>query len=144
MAGKYGPADVTVTLENSPGGTARNLESFILNGITAKTLARMVQTDGLGAIWELFTPTGKKAVDPITIGGVWDTTPDGGSAGSHSILKDVDDGPQDDGRELIIDFGDSKTFTVDIRLMSYTIIASNDNIQQFEAEMQPTGAAVQV
>lgn len=141
MAGKYGPADVTVTLEDAPGGTARNLESFILNGIAAKTLARMVQTDGLGAIWEIFTPTGKKAVDPITIGGVWDTT---ATTGSHVVLKDVDDGPQDDGRELIINFGDSKTLTVDIRLMSYTILASNDTIQMFEAEMQPTGAAVQV
>ena len=36
MAGKYGPASVTVTLEDGPGGTARALTNFILEGISVK------------------------------------------------------------------------------------------------------------
>lgn len=139
MAGRYGPASVTVTLEDSPGGTARNIHDFILNGITAETIARMMQTDGLGDAWEEHVPTGKKGAPPITLGGIWDTT---ATTGSHAILNDVDDGPQDDGRELVVTFGDSKTWTVDVRLMRYRVTAANDAIQQFEAELQPTGAAV--
>ena len=38
MAGRYGPASVTVTLEDGPGGTARALTNFILEGISVKRL----------------------------------------------------------------------------------------------------------
>jgi len=39
--GLQGPADVTVTIEDAPGGTARNIENFLINGISAKVLSRM-------------------------------------------------------------------------------------------------------
>lgn len=139
MAGKYGPADVTVALEDSPGGTTRSIQNYILNGITAKDMARIVQTDALGDAWEEHVPTGKKAAEPITLEGIWDTT---ATTGTHAVLGTVDDGPEDDGRELVVVFGDSKTWTVDCRLVEYAVIASNDNIQQFSALLQPTGAAV--
>ena len=48
MAGKYGPASVTVTLEDGPGGTARALTNFILEGISAKTSSQMMETTALG------------------------------------------------------------------------------------------------
>jgi hypothetical protein len=139
MAGKYGPADVTVTLEDGPGGTARSIHNFILNGITAKDIARLVQTDALGDAWEEHTPTGKKAAEAISLEGIWDTT---ATTGTHVVLGAVDDGPQDDGRALVVVFGNAKTWTVDCRLTSYAVKASNDNIQMFEVELQPTGAAV--
>ncbi len=139
MAGKYGPADVSVTLEDGPGGTARSIHNFILNGITAKDIARMMQSDALGDAWEEHIPTGKKAAEPITLEGLWDTT---ATTGSHAVLGTVDDGPEDDGRELVVTFGDSKTWTVDVRLASYAVIAANDSVQKFNAELQPTGAAV--
>jgi len=139
MAGKYGPASVTVTYDDSPGGTGRSVESFILNGLTAKDIARMMQTDGLGDAWEEHTPTGKKANDPITLGGTWDTT---ATTGTHVVFGTVDDGPQDATRTLVVVFGDSKTWTVETRLMSYAVIAANESIQTFEAEIQPSGAAV--
>jgi hypothetical protein len=139
LPGKYGPSNVTVTLEDAPGGTPQNIHNFILNGITAKTIARMMQSDGLGDAWEEHVPTGKKAADPITLEGIWDTT---ATTGTHAIFKDVDDGPEDDGRELVVVFGDSKTWTVDVRLTEYEVIAANDSIQKFRALLQPTGAAV--
>jgi len=139
LSGKYGPSDVTVTLEDAPGGTARNVHNFILNGIAAKDIARMMQSDCLGDAWEEHIPTGKKAAEPITLEGIWDTT---ASTGTHAIFGTVDDGPNDDGRELVITFGDSKTWTVDVRLTSYSVVASNDSVQKFIAELQPTGAAV--
>jgi len=139
MAGKYGPADVTVTYDDGPGGSGQSIGSFILNGLTAKDIARMMQTDGLGDAWEAHTPTGKKAAEPITLEGVWDTTV---TTGTHAVFGTVDDGPEDATRTLVVVFGDSKTWTVETRLTSYAVKAENDSIQTFAAEIQPTGAAV--
>ena len=139
MAGKYGPSSVTVTLEDSPGGTARALTNFILEGISAKTTSILQDTTALGDSFEEQTPTGTKRVEPITLTALWDTT---GTTGTHAILGTVDDGPQDDGRELVAVFGDSKTFTVDVRLMSSEVVAANGAIQTIVAELVPTGAGV--
>lgn len=137
MAGKYGPADCTVTLEDAPGGGAQALTNFILEGIRIKDSSVMHQTNALGDAWEEHTPSGLKRSELITITVIWDTT---GATGTHAVLEAVDDGPQDDGRELIVVFGDSKTYTVDVRLQSYEVIAQNGNIQTAVAELLPTGA----
>lgn len=139
MAGRYGPADVSVSLEDAPGGTARDIHNYILNGITAKDISRMMQSDCLGDAWEEHIPIGKKAADPITLEMLWDTT---ATTGTHAVFAEVDDGPNDDGRELVVVFGDSKTWTVDVRLTSRTTAAVNDSVQKITAELQPTGAAV--
>jgi len=139
MAGKYGPASCTLTLEDSPGGTARALTNFILEGVSAKTTSILQDTTALGDSFEEQTPTGTKRVEPITLTCIWDTT---GTTGTHAILGTVDDGPQDDGRELVAVFGDSKTFTVDVRLTSSEVVAANGAIQTIVAELTPTGAGV--
>jgi enhancing lycopene biosynthesis protein 2 len=139
MAGKYGPASVTVTLEDGPGGTARNLQNFTLEGISVKTTSLTADTTALGDSFEEHTPIGVRRVEPITLTLIWDTT---GTTGTHAVLNAVDDGPQDDTRELVVVFGDSKTFTVGTRLTSYEVIAQNGNIQTCVAELLPTGAGV--
>ena len=139
MAGKYGPASVTVTLEDGPGGTARALTNFILEGISAKTSSQMMETTALGDSFTEQTPTGLKTVEPITLTCIWDTT---GTTGTHAVLGTVDDGPQDDGRQLVAVFGDSKTFTVDVRLATSEVVASMGSIQTIVAELIPTGAGV--
>jgi len=136
MAGKYGPADCTLTLEDGPGGTARSLQNFTLEGLSIKLESNMTETTSLGDSFEEHTPTGVKKVAAITLTCIWDTT---GSTGTHAIFNAVDDGPADDGRQLVAVFGDSKTFTVDVRLVSYEIIASTDNIQTVSVELLPTG-----
>tara|TARA_R110000824_G_scaffold167181_1_gene343944 strand:- start:4489 stop:4914 length:426 start_codon:yes stop_codon:yes gene_type:complete len=139
MAGKYGPSSVTVTLEDAPGGTARNLQNFTLEGISVKTSSLTTETTALGDSFEEHTPVGVRRVEPITLTLIWDTT---GTTGTHVVLNAVDDGPQDDTRELVVVFGDSKTFTVGTRLTSYEVIAQNGNIQTCVAELLPTGAGV--
>lgn len=139
MAGKYGPASVTVTLEDGPGGTARALTNFILEGVSAKTSSQMMETTALGDSFTEQTPTGLKTVEPITLTCIWDTT---GTTGTHAVLGTVDDGPQDDGRQLVVVFGDSKTFTVDVRLATSEVVASMGSIQTIVAELIPTGAGV--
>jgi hypothetical protein len=139
LAGKYGPSSVTVTLEDGPGGTARNIENFILNGISAKDMSEMMETHALGDAWKERTPIGIKDGEDITLEGIWDTT---ATTGTHAVLGTVDDGPQDDGRELVVVFGDAKTWTRDVRLAEYEVVADLGSIQQFRALLTPTGAAV--
>ena len=139
MAGKYGPADVTVALEDSPGGTTRQIENFLLNGISAKDISEMMETTALGDSWKERVPIGIKDSDEITLEGIWDTT---ATTGTHVVLGTVDDGPQDDGRELVVVFGDSKTWTRDVRISEYEVVAATDSIQKFTATLVPTGAAV--
>jgi len=98
-----------------------------------------MDTTALGDANTEQTPTGLMTTEPITLTTIWDTT---GTTGTHVVLGTIDDGPQDDGRQLVVVFGDSKTFTVDVRLMSSEVIASNGSIQTLVAELVPTGAGV--
>ena len=139
MAGKYGPSSVTVSLEDSPGGTSRALTNFILEGVSVKMTSILQDTTALGDSFEEQTPTGTKKMEPLTLTCIWDTT---GTTGTHAVLGTVDDGPQDDGRELIVVFGDSKTMTMDVRLTSSEVVAANGAIQTIVAELTPTGAGV--
>ena len=139
MAGKYGPSSVTVTLEDAPGGSAQNIHNFLLNGISAKDLSEMMETTALGDSWKERVPIGIRDSDAITLEGIWDTT---ATTGTHAIFLAVDDGPQDDGRELVIVFGDGKTWTKDFRLSEYEVIASTTEIQKFRVVLTPTGQAL--
>ena len=139
MAGKYGPSSVTVTLEDAPGGTARSLTNFILNGISAKDMSEMQETTALGDSWKERTPIGIRDSEDIELEMIWDTT---ATTGTHAVFLAIDDGPQDDGRELVIVFGDSKTWTRDVRLAEMEVTASTDSIQMIKAKLVPTGAAV--
>jgi len=139
MAGKYGPADVTLTIEDGPGGTARNIEDYVLAGLAVKIASLMTETTALGDSWQEHTPVGIRFMDPITLEMIWDTT---ASTGTHAIFLAVDDGPQDDTREVVAVFGDSKTLTFDVRLVSQEVSASTDGVQTISVELQPSGAAV--
>ena len=139
MAGKYGPADVTLTIEDGPGGTARNIENYVLSGLAVKIASLMTETTALGDSWQEHTPVGIRFMDPITLEMIWDTT---ASTGTHAIFLAVDDGPQDDTREVVAVFGDSKTLTFDVRLVSQEVSASTDGVQTISVELQPSGAAV--
>ena len=139
MAGKYGPASVTMTYDDSPGGTGRAITNFILEGISVKPSAQLMDTTALGDSATEQTPTGLTSIDSITLTCIWDTT---GTTGTHAVLGSVDDGPQDSGRTLVVVFGDSKTFTVETRLASSEVRAQMGSIQTIVAEIVPTGAGV--
>lgn len=136
MAGKYGSASVTCTLEDAPGGTARNILGHILTMGGVKVTSATEDSTAFGVSWRAHTPTGMNSVPDITLEGFWDTT---ATTGPHVVLGTVDDGPQDDGRELIVGFGDSKTFTIDVRLVEYEVIATVGQLTRFRALLRPTG-----
>jgi hypothetical protein len=137
MSGKYGSPSTTCTLEDAPGGTARNIHTFALTIGGVKITSKTEKSDALVDAWAKYTPVGKKEGAPIPFTGHFDTT---ASTGSHAIFKDVDDGPQDDGREMVIAFGDGKTCTFDVRLTEYEVKSENDKLTSFSASVQPTGA----
>ena len=141
MAGRYGSSACTLTLEDSPGGTARALTAYITGGLTVNKSSEMAETTALGDSAKAYTPIGITSGENISLSGIWDTT---GSTGTHAIFATTgpDDGPQDDTRELVITMGDSKVCTIQTRLVSFSVVASNDNIQTFTCELQPTGAVV--
>jgi len=136
MAGKYGSSSVTITLEDGPGGTARIITSFVMEMSGIKITANTEPSTVFGATWETHVPTGVMKGDPITLSGLWDTTT---TTGPHVVFIAVDDGPQDDGRELIVVFGDSKTMTLDVRLISYEVVGAAGSLTRFNAVLQPTG-----
>lgn len=137
MAGKFGPADVTITYDDAPGGSPQSVENFVLEGISIKLVANTMDTTALGDDFEEHTPTGVSRTDPISLTVIWDTT---GSSGTHAIFGTPDATPGASTRTLVVVFGDSKTYTVETRLTSWEVISQNDQIQTAVAEILPTGS----
>jgi len=139
--GKQSPSSVTCTLQDSPGGTSRNIHGFLLNGISAEDIQEMDETTALGDSARSRVPVGITDSPNLTLSGYFDTT---ATTGSHAMFQiaAADKLPASVGRELVLVFGDSKTWTRKYHLTRYKAIASTDNIQRFESELVATGAAV--
>lgn len=138
MPGKYGSQSITISYDDSPGGSLRVVTGHILTMSGVKITSAMQASHAFGDSWEESTPTGMKKMDPVTMQGLWDTTP---TTGPHAVFVEPDDGPQDDTRSLVIVFGDSKTMSVETRLVSYEVLGKNGNLTEFVAVVQPSGAA---
>lgn len=141
MAGPYGPSSVGVTLTDSPGGTPRDIEDFILNGVSASDISEVMESTGLGDSSRERMPIGMLDSETQTLTGKWDTT---GTTGTHAVMAIAagDYAPASVGREIVITFGDSKTWTRSYHMTGYKVLAQPGSIQMFEAELTPTGAAV--
>ena len=139
MAGKYGSQSISVTYDDGPGGTGRDVTNFILTMGGVKLTAATQPSHALGDAYEAHTPTGMVKMEDLTLTGFWDTTP---STGPHAVFGAPDDGPQDATRTLVIVFGDAKTMTVETRLVSYEVLGKNENLTEFAAVIRPTGRPV--
>ena len=139
MSGKYGSQSITVSFDDGPGGSLQAIQNHILTMSGVKITSAMQLSHAFGDSAEESTPSGMIKVDPITLGGFWDTT---ASTGPHVVFLAPDDGPQDSTRTLVIVFGDSKTFTAETRLVSYEVLGKNGALTEFSAVVQVTGAPV--
>ena len=135
----FGSNSVTFTYDDGPGGTGRDVTPWLTEIGGIKVEALQGRTDAFGDIWEETTPTGLMKMEDLTLGGQWDTT---ATTGPHVVFVAPDDGPQDGTRTLVVVFGDSKTMTVETRLISYEVKGVNGDLTQFEAVLRPTGSAV--
>ena len=134
--GKHGPTEVGLTLEDSPGGTARELKAFVRSGLEIGHNAETVETTGFGVAFRAHTPTGIKNHDDIDLTLIFDDT---ATTGSYAVVGTVDDGPQDDGREAVFTVADGRTYTVDVRLISFKTVLSLDSITMINCTLRPTG-----
>lgn len=137
MAGKYGSASITVSYDDAPGGSLQAVTNHVLTLGGVKITSAMQLSHAFGDSAEESTPSGITKVDPLTLGGFWDTTP---TTGPHAVFGTPDTNPNGSTRTLTIVFGDGKTFSVETRLVSYAVLGKNGALTEFEAVIQPTGA----
>lgn len=138
MAGKYGSSSITITYDDGPGGTGQAVTNYVLTMGGVKITSNMEPSTAFGDAWEEHTPVGLKRLEVITLEGHWDTT---ATSGPHVVFLAPDDDPADATRTLVIVFGDSKTMTVETRLVSYEVLGRVGALTRFRAEIQPTGTA---
>lgn len=132
--GRHSSSEVTVTYDDGPGGTGRAVTGYVLEMSGAKITQGMSVDTALGDAWESFSPSGVGKMDPVTLSGWWDDT---ATTGPHVVFIAPDDGPQDDTRTLVLVFGNSKTLTVETRLVSYEVTARAGDLTRFTAVIQP-------
>ena len=135
-AGKFGSADLVITLDDAPGGSPQTITPYVqtISGIKKEAITQQSNPFGTGN--EAHTPTGVTKVGDITIGGFFDTT---ATTGPHVVFGSPDDGPQDATRTFTFAPGDSKTFTMECRLVSYEVIAKNGNLTEYQAVIRQAG-----
>lgn len=139
--GKQSSADVTVTITDSPGGTARQIKNFLMELGEAVIEVETVSSDAFGDAWREHSPTGIRNSPDIPMSGHFDTTT---VTGPHVTLRpgDADAAPNSVGRQLVIVFGDSKTFTVSGHLVKYGAKANKGSLTGFNSLFRPSGEAV--
>lgn len=140
-AGPHGSSEVTITYDDGPGGSGQIITNFVMELGGAEIEVELQSSEAFGDSWREHTPTGMRNCPMIPVKGQWNDT---ATTGPHTVLRPVDGdaSPQASTRTLVIVFGNSKTFTVETRLAKYRVLAKNGNLTDFEAEIQPTGAAV--
>lgn len=139
--GLQGSADVTVTIDDAPGGTPRVITNFVMQLGAARIQVNTQSSQAFGDAWEEHSPTGTRKSPDIPVSGLFNTT---ATTGPHVTLRpgDADAAPNATPRVLVIVFGDSKTFTVGVRLVDYGAEAKQNALSEFSAVLRPTGAAV--
>lgn len=137
MAGKYGSSSLVITYDDGPGGTARTITPYVLQIGGIKVEAITEQTNPFGTTSEAHTPTGMTRTPDIEIEGHFDTT---ATTGPHVVFIAPDDGPQDSTRTFTFAPGDSKTFTMETRLVSYEVLAQNGNLTKYKAVIRQAAA----
>jgi len=138
-AGKQGSAQVVIQYDDAPGGTLRNMTAHILTIGGIKKEAITQQTNPFGTGNEAHTPVGVTRVPDITITGLFDSTL---TTGPHVVFGTPDTDPNGATRTLTFTPGDSKTFTMETRLVSYQVTGNNGNLTAYEAVIRQAGDGV--
>lgn len=139
-AGKQASSSVTVSYDDAPGGTPQTVTQFVMTLGGAKITVEQEDSASFGDAWGESLPSGFRTVADIPVEGFWDTTT---VTGPHVVFKPVDNDadPNLGSRTLVIGFGDSKTFTVETRLMDYEVTGTKGKLTGFKATLRPTGTA---
>ena len=132
-AGKHGSSEITISYDDGPGGSPQTITSYVLTMGPVKLTSNIQASTAYGDTIEKMLPTGLEKIDPITIHGFWNDT---ATTGSHVVFLAPDTNPQGSTRTLAIVFGNSKTWTSEGFLVSYSVIGVVNKLTEFEAVLQ--------
>lgn len=141
---KSGPAVVTVTIDDAPGGTPRIITPYVttIGGIGLEALTE--QTNPFGVTSEQHTPIGIDKTPDIPIGGYFDDT---AVVGPHVVFGlaaswALDRATGSVGRVLVILAATGKTFTVTVHLVKYEVMLKRDGLTQYQALVRQKSSGV--
>jgi len=124
-------SEVTVTIDDAPGGTPRIITPYVntIGGLKRESITQ--QTNPFGTSTESHTPVGMTKVADIPISGFFD---DVATVGPHVVLKPAagDITPASVGRVLVIVTGGG-TFTITVHLVSYEVLPKNGALTEYVA-----------
>jgi len=138
MAGKYGSASVAISYDDGPGGTLRAVTAHVLSigGIKIEQISE--ENSPFGQAYESNTPVGKQRFADVEIAGNWDTS---ATTGPHVVFGAPDSDPNGSTRTLTIVPGDSKSMTVETRLVSYEVVLTDGKLSGYKAMVKQAGLA---
>ncbi len=140
MAGKYGSASSATIFQydDAPGGTLRNVTPHVrtIGGLKVEQITE--ENSPFGMANEANTPVGKQRFADVEIAGDWDTT---AATGSHAVFGTPDSDPNGATRTFTITPGDSKSLTVETRLVSYELVMSDGKLTGYKAVVRQAGLA---
>jgi hypothetical protein len=141
---KYGSSVVTVTIDDAPGGTPRNITPYVreIGGMKLESLTQ--QSNPFGTSSEAHTPTGMDKVSDITISGFFDDTAVLGPKVVFGTAANwaLDKAPASVGRVLVIVAATGATFTITVHLVSYEVMNKNGNLTEYAAVVRQKSTGV--
>lgn len=140
MSGKYGSASsaTIVQYDSTPGGSLVNVTGHIrsIGGLKIEQITE--ENSPFGQAYESATPVGKQRFADVAIEGDWDTT---ASTGSHAVFGTPDSDPNGSTRTLTVTPGDSKSLSVETRLVSYELKMVDGKLTGYSAVIRQAGLA---
>ncbi len=137
MAGKYGSASATISIDDH-GGVLRDITAHCLTVDGLKISQITEENSPFGVAYEKNTPVGKQKFGPVTIKGNYDTT---ATTGPHVVFSTLETTPQDSTRTLTIAPGDSKSLTCEGFVTEYELILTDGKLTGYSATFVQSGLA---
>jgi hypothetical protein len=138
---KYGSSVVTVTIDDSPGGTPRIITPYVntISGLSIESITQ--QTNPFGTTNEEHTPVNMTKVADIVLSGFFDDT---ASVGSYTVLKPVagDLAVSSVGRTLVVLSATGATFTITVHLCKFEVTNKNGNLTEYSCTLRQKSAGV--
>lgn len=133
---KYSSTSTTVSIEDSPGGTARVITAHVdsISGLAIESITE--QSNPFGSTGEGHTPVGMVKTPDIVLSGIYDTA---ATTGSWTVLKQVagDIAVASVGRELVVVAATGATFTISVHLIKTEVLVSNGKLTRYATTLRP-------
>lgn len=135
MSTKHGPTEVSVTVEDSPGGTGRVLDSVEeINGMELESITE--KSNPFGSTAEGNTPVGMDKSPDLVIGGLLTTT---ALVGTWTVLKKVagDKAVTSAGRLVTVVAATGATWTGHYHLIKTVPMPKMEGLTRYQSLLRP-------